>query len=154
MWKLLSGEVVVDRLNSHIHEGVAGLLSEALGLIDPTGRPFIAIDIDLGRVVGETICVPTGPGDEIVWAVRPNRAGHTRFVVGRSPLPTTKVTVVLKQRNEGGYVLITAFVGPKAEPEPWDRNATPASRQYWASRALVYGSEPTLPGTETTICPW
>ena len=68
---------------------------------------------------------------------------------------TSRVTCVLKAGDVGDeYVLITAFIGAPAVPEPWDRNATAKSREFWDSHALVWGSEPTIPGTETSVCPW
>lgn len=153
--KLGSGEVVYDRYNSHAHGEVASLLPEALAEIDSLGRKFFIHEHDFGRVVGETVCVPTGPGDEIVFAKRPKRFGHSRFVKNCTPDPCSKVVVILKRDDyEDYYVLITAFVGHRPEPEPWDRNANDNSLTFWSSHALVWGSEPTISGTETTECPW
>ena len=150
-----SGEVVYDRPQSHLHHEVEGLLGEALPSIDSQGQAFFVHECDMGRTVGETICVATQVDDEIVYAQRPGRHGLSRFVTNRTPEPCSAVTVVLKRdRFEDYYVLITAFVGHKAEPEPWDRNATPRSRQFWTTHALVWGSEDVIPGTKTTRCPW
>jgi len=154
--ELKSGEVVVDRFHSHLHRGVAPLLPEALARIESNGRDFLVEEVDFGRPIGETICVPTGPGDEIVFAKRPKRFGLTRFVKNRKPEPSSSVTVVLKVTGEdrGAYVLLSAFIGGKPEPEPWDKNATEKSVAFWVSHALVWGCEPVVPGTETTVCPW
>lgn len=152
---LASGEAVYDRHNSHVHGEMLSLLPEALAKVDANGRKFFIYEQDFGRVVGETVCVPTTDTDEIVWAKRPKRFGHSRFVKNRSPEPCSKVVVILKQDDyESYYVLITAFVGHRPEPEPWDRNATANSRVFWNSHALVWGSEPIVPGTETSVCPW
>ena len=149
------GRVVIDRPNSHSHMDPA-LVREALERIDGPHGPFAKIVVPMGRSVGHTTCVPTNESDEIVYAQRLNRAGHSRFVKGRSPIPCANVVVVLKQTEQdaNAYVLITAFVGNDAEPEPWDRNATPAARCYWNRHALIYGSEECMPGTETKQCPW
>jgi hypothetical protein len=88
-------------------------------------------------------------GDEIVFAKRPGRFGLTRFVKNRKPEPCSKVVVILKKGNYDEVVLVTAFVGHRPEPEPWDRNATAKSQAFWSTRALVWGSEPIVPGTET-----
>lgn len=150
-----SGEEVFDRHNSHAHGEVASLLPEALAAIESHGRKFFIHEHDFGRVVGETICVPTRPSDEIVFAKRPKRFGHSRFVKNRQPEPCTKAVVILKRDDyEDYYVLITAFVGHRPEPEPWDRNATARSSEFWATHALVWGAEEVIPGTETTVCPW
>lgn len=162
-WLLSSGEVVVDRFRSHLHPGVTSILPEALARIESRGRQFLVEEVDFGHLVGESACVGTGPDDTIVFAQRPRRQGLTRFVKNRAPEPCTSVVVILKKDvdtelrldwDRARYVLITAFVGHRPEPEPWDRNATPNSAMFWSSHALVWGSEPVVPGTETTECPW
>jgi hypothetical protein len=160
-WKLGSGEVVIDRHQSHIHGEVVRHLPEALARIDARGQIFFVEEVDFGRPIGETICVATSDADEIVYAQRAGRRGLTRFVKNRVPAPTAHVTLVLKQddRDRRTYVLITAFLGRKAEKEPWDQNIRTADERrraedFWAAHALVWGSEPTVPGTETTVCPW
>ena len=153
-----SGEGIVDRYRSHLHEEVLQILPEALQMIKSEGRGFIREELEMGKIVGKTICVATGPSDQILYAKRPKRFGHTRLVKGRHSEPTSKVVVILKtadgDEDKGKYVLITAFIGELAEPEPWDRNATPNSRNFWNTHALVWGSEEIISGTETTRCPW
>ncbi len=164
---LKSGEPVVDRRNSHVtgKNGIAHLLPDALSRIDSESRQFLIEEVDFGRIVGETICVPTGPGDEIVFAQRPKLFGYSRFVKNRTPEPCTKVVVILKRDDyEDYYILITAFVGQRPQPEPWDRrnfvqqpdprDAERLAREFWSSHALVWGQEEVVPGTETTVCPW
>lgn len=162
-----SGEVVYDRPRSHIHGEVASLLPEALGRIESAGRSFFIEEVDFGQIIGETTCVATRPGDQIIYAKRPKRYGHSRFVLNRTPEPCSSLVVILMKAQDGDYdyyVLITAFVGHRPEPEPWDRRnfsqqpnpakAERRSRKFWANYALVWGSEPIVPGTETTKCPW
>ena len=145
---------VFDRYNSHLH-GVQSILPAALGKVKTKGRQFLVEEVVFDHVIGETVCVPTGSGDQIVYAKRPKRYGLTRFVVGKKPIPCQTAVVILKRREENdGYVLITAFIGSKPEPEPWDRNATEKSVKFWNSHALVWGSEPIIPGTKTEVCPW
>lgn len=153
---LASGEVVVDRYRSHLHESVAALLPEALSRVESQRRGFILAEVDFDRVVGESVCVATGPRDQIVYAQRPKRFGLSRFVKNRKPEPCSSVVVILKTADgqPGAYVLVTAFIGLKSEPEPWDRNATVNSRSFWSTHALVWGSEPVIDGTETPHCPW
>lgn len=152
--RLKSGETVMDRPRSHLHAGVERLLPEALGKVKSAGRSFLIEEVGLGRLVGQTICVAIHPGDEIVFAKRVGRAGLTRFVKNRASEPCSSVVVVLKAGDRGEFVCLTAFVGHRAELEPWDENATPQSVVFWSSRALVWGSEPIIPGTETDRCPW
>lgn len=140
--KLASGEQVVHRDKLHLHGDVERLLPEVLEKIDAKGRQFIEVAVNLGRIVGETICVVTNPDDEIIFATRPNRRGPTRFVVGRKPENCSTVFVVLKKAvEENAYVLITAFIGYKPEVEPWDSRAAEASRVFWETHALIWGEE-------------
>lgn len=149
--RLDSGEEVVDRPRSHLHPGVGELLPEALSKISANGRSFLIEEVDFGRPIGEKMCVVTGPDDEIVFAQRPHRFGLTRFVKNRRPEPCTSVVVILKKAEDADYyVLITAFIGHRPEPEPWDRNATAASFAFWDQHALVWGSEPVVAGTART----
>lgn len=150
---LRSGEPVFDRPTSHLHESVLGILPEALSEISG-GEHFFVHEVDFGRLVGETNCVATHRGDDVVWAQRPNRQGLTRFVKNRQPEPSSRAVVILKRDDyEPYYILITAFVGSQAGREPWDPRATDEDRRFWEEHALVYGSEPIVPGTETTLCP-
>jgi hypothetical protein len=153
--KTADGAVVVNRPNSHLHGDITPIITDALLRIDTCGRQFVESEVDFDKVIGVSCCVSTGPKDCIIFAQRHNRAGMTRFVVDRDKEPTTKVMVVLKQTaNPTEYVLITAFVGSKAEREPWDTRATSASLKFWKSKALVWGAEPVQKGTATTKCPW
>lgn len=156
--KLKSGEDVVDRFNSHLHVDVNAILPEALEKIESQGRSFIVEEIQMGRIIGKTTCVVTKPDDQIIYAKRPKRFGYTRFVKNRQPEICSSVVVILKtadgEMDRGKYVLITAFVGGKSEPEPWDRNATNNSKKFWDEHALVWGSEPIIEGTEIATCPW
>lgn len=152
---LKSGELVVDRLDgSHIHESVRSYISEALARIDSEQKIFFVEEIEFGKEIGKNVCVLTNENDKIIFAQRPNRFGHTRFVIGKVPEPCSSVVVILKRTEEQSYILLTAFIGRKAEPEPWDKNATERSAEFWSKRALVWGSEPVIPGTETSVCPW
>ena len=144
-----SGEKVFDRPSSHIHsdETVEKYLPLTLERIDSMKRDFIVEAIDFGEEIGVSKCVETKADDEIVYAVRPKRRGPTRFVKNREGEPTSEFTVILKKVDQG-YIVITAFVGPLAEKEPWDPTATEASKVFWSNHALIWSSEEVLPGTE------
>ncbi len=164
--KTLDGFEVIDRWNSHLkdHPDVLGILPEALAKISTDGRDFLIEEVIFDRIIGETICVPTGFEDEIVFAKRPNRFGYTRFVKNREAIPTKSVVIILKKAEGNQYVLITAFIGSLSPAEPWDtrnfkkfgnfKKAQKESLDFWNTHALVWGVEEVLPGTETTICPW
>ena len=162
---LKSGEKVVNRPNSHLHGNIETLVGEALQKIVSRGRNFIEEAVDFGRPIGETICVATDEHDEIIFAKRARRNGYSRFVFGRQPEPCSSLMVVLKAtQNRAEFVLITAFVGRKSEPEPWDERYFPQqknpaearkrSQDFWAKNALIWGAEEIVAGSETSICPW
>jgi len=153
---LASDQKVVDRFNSHIHPDVLSMLPEVLARISLSGEQFKVVQVDFDHVVGNTTCVVTNTGDLIVYGQRPKRFGLTRFVKNRQPESCKSVVVILmKAQDEANtYVLITAFIGTKPEPEPWDRNTTAESIPFWNIHAMVWGSEPIIPGTETEVCPW
>src|SRR5215470_13181821 len=73
--RLASGEVVVDRYNSHLHKSVLPLLPEALSQVESAGRGFILAQVDFGRIVGESVCVPTEPGTESFTRSGPRGSG-------------------------------------------------------------------------------
>ena len=150
-----SGEPVYDRSRSHLHAGVVELLPAAFARVNTRRQAFLVASVDFGRPVGETICVATGRDDQIVYAQRPGRFGLSRFVKNRRPEPSNAVTLVLKKDGrEDYYVLITAFIGAQAPPEPWDRNANEQSVAFWSAHALVWGVEEVTLGTEQSACPW
>lgn len=149
---LHNGEKVFDREVSHVHynQSLETYLSQALSRIEPVGKDFIIESIDFGEIIGGSNCVETTDKDEIVFAQRPKRQGLTRFVKHREKEPTSELTIILKKVIDG-YEVVTAFMGPRAEPEPWDKNATEDSIQFWGNHALVWGSEEVIPGTEVVV---
>jgi hypothetical protein len=143
---LKSGVPVFDRRNSHLHSGVRMLLPAVLKEYDVT-EGFAIITHDFGFTVGKSYCVRVNAGDSVYYEQRPGRRGPSKFVRNRKPEPSSLVTFILKEIEEG-YVLITAFVGGRSEPEPWDERAfsfdargyekaKAASREFWHSRALI-----------------
>ncbi len=146
---LKSGESVFDRNRSHLHGTVRDFLAEAFGKTECLGRDFIAEQVDLGRIIGHGGRVKTTDADDIVYARRYGRKGLSRFVLGRSPDPTCYVTIVLKRDGlSEDFLCLTAYVGPKSEPEPWDVHATPASLEFWQNHALIWDGEEIVPNSE------
>ncbi|HXB02427.1 MAG TPA: hypothetical protein VNV15_06380 [Opitutaceae bacterium] len=149
-----NGKRIHDRPNSHSHLSRV-LLVEAISKIEVNSDEFIMKTVEMGRVVGKSISVTTTPIDQIVYARRKRREGHTRFVLNRQPEDCSRIFLILKRINEPDtFILITAYIGDQSEPEPWDKNATQAAVKFWQNQALVWGSEPIIEGTETQNCPW
>lgn len=156
--KLNTGEKVfeVNNRTSYVQPEVKDLLQELFQKIDSEKRDFICQEVNFERVIGKTICLEISEHDNVVYAQRVGKKGLTRFVKDREPVDSTKAVIILKlHRESGNYTLITAFVGGLAEPEVWDRNATPNSKPFWENHALLLdGSYEIIPETETKTCPW
>ena len=114
----------------------------------------VYLDKDMGRLVGTTDLIKTGPDDEIVYAKRLNRTNYTRFVKGCHAKPTSFVTVALVKRDENSYELWSAWAGRAAPQFPGDEYETPESRPFWRAHALVWGNQRVQPGTEMQEWPW
>ncbi len=137
--QLASGEYVFDRPRSHMHSGVAPLLPEALAWIESRDRNVIIEEIDLGRIVGKKHCIETTENDRIIFDQRPGRKGLTRFVLDREPEDCSSVSVILKLDDHADiYICLSAYIGTRSEPEPWDAYATPESESFWTNHALVW----------------
>jgi hypothetical protein len=154
---LQSGEAVFDSNPSHVegHPTVIPILPEALLQIKSDLREHICEEVDFNRTIGDSICVETVPTDEILYALRKNRNGLTRFVNNRAPEPCSSAVVILQRAPDGSYVLVTAFIGKDTPPEPWDSDAATAeSLPFWMTHALVWGHAEIIAGSETLVCPW
>jgi len=140
--KLASGEFVFDRPRSHLHGEVCSLMPEVLAKVSSHEREILIEQVDLGRIVGQKICIETSPSDKIVYAQRVHRKGLTRFVMGREPEDCSSVVVILKRDADSEtYVCLSAYIGTHSEPEPWDRFATPQSAEFWMTHALIWDGE-------------
>lgn len=110
----------------------------------------VAIETDMGRIVGETSMVETTEADEIIYAKRRGRERFTRFVLHRALEPTPYVSVIL-HRMDDGYRLWSAWCGqllPKQDP------AVPKGQGFWRNHALVFDESIVDPATITRECPW
>jgi hypothetical protein len=155
---LADGSVVIDRAPSHAPKADMFTLQQMLRRLTPRGRTFIEEEILASGTIGKTRCVRTGPGDEIVLALRPRRNDHSRFVKNRAPEDCDRVFVVLKKVGPQRYRLITGFVGHRPEPEIWDERAfshapnpdaaRERSRRFWAEHALIYDERSIVAGSE------
>lgn len=166
IWRLATGENVVMRPKSHLHEEARKFIAEALSRVSADSRQYVEAEVDLGRNIGQTICVRTTDADDIVYAKRWRRKGLSRLVRNRHPESCTTVFLALKKADEDAerYILMTAFIGAKAEPEPWDDEyfsqqvdsavARQKAIKFWLNHALILQIEDVAPETITDKCPW
>lgn len=140
-----SGELVIDRNNSHCHVDLA-LLREALQRVKlPSNMHFLKTVVGLGRVIGQSHIVSTRDvsAEHILWAIRKGRNGWSRFCKVGQAQPCSSLVIILKKTEENSrqYVLISAFVGDDSYRELYDPRAQQADIMFWREHALLWGCE-------------
>jgi hypothetical protein len=145
---------IIDRPKSHLHKGITPkLLAQICAHIECGKQRKLKVQLNFKKQVGVTHCVPITEKDEIVYAIRKGRFGHTKFVKNREPEPTYSATVILKKVLQH-YKILTAYIGTPSELEPKGYRVTPASIDFWNKHALVFGSEPVEEDSIVEECPW
>ena len=155
-------KLVVAKRHMRLHAVVMPFIDEALSIaegleFDVGSDGFASVTVDFNREIGLCDRVATSDDDEIVYAIRPGRTRHTRFVMNRIREATSKLTMVL-HRESDKWRLISSWFGEAAKRDPQDNNQTPAERleaiEFWSKQALVWGCQPVFKETMTTECPW
>ena len=157
-------EVTFDPVHSHAAThledtpGLVDLVKEVVGGLALNGQE-IAQHFDLGRIIGTCDVVSVSDSDKIVYGVRKNREddGLVPFVQNREGDPCSCVAVHLLPQADTSYVLSSAWIGTFGEddePFPQSPAANERSVDFWNKHAFVYGSQETVPGTETPVKPW
>lgn len=152
IWKLWSGEAVINRSTSHIHDGISfDIIQEALWKIQSEDERYIDQTIYFDRSIGQSLRIATTDEDEIVFAKRKNRRWLSRFVKNKAPLDYNGLTLVLlkDKYHSNQYVLMTAYIGDKAPPEPRDNDVfdriengdllKEQALEFWSKQALLRG---------------
>ena len=142
------------KVGLHLAEApqLRGLITEVIEQAELSGDN-VAIEKDLGRIVGETTLVETDDNDEIVYAKRLQRDKYTRFVMSRAAKPTQFVTVIL-HRVDDGYSVWSAWCGQLVPTAPGGDDEMPKSQGFWRSHALIFDETIIQPETVTMTCPW
>ena len=138
--------------------GLMELVQEALPkLVIPREQPQVRLEVDMGRPLGKLELVEIRPGEEVIYAKRPNRDKYAPFV-SRKPeeLETTSSLVLrLDKVNENEYDLYTAFIGRLTPSLPHgDGKDRPEIIEFWNTHALVLGTQEIVPETVTRKRPW
>ena len=110
-------------------------------------------EFEFPSVIGKSICVPTDNNDEIFYAIKKGRKGHTRFVMNREPIDSKHITIVL-QKGIAYFIIVNAYIGKKAKPEPWDKQALSDDFEFWDHHAIIFGEEEIILESKTNTCPW
>lgn len=149
------GSIVITRTAaSHLraHPEVEQILPEAIGKVRlPRDESFLAIEVEMGRIVGRSGCVKTAPigrHEKAFFAQRIGRDKPSRVLPDAAGEETSKVVVLaFAAKGEPGlYILVTSFIGSLAPKEPWDQNIRSQqeleeSLGFWSSHALTHDSE-------------
>lgn len=156
---LQSGEKVYDQSPSHIHENAAPYIKEALQRVHSESRKKFDAVVDFGKPIGISSLVMTTDNDNIVFAQRVNRKGLSRLVKNRKGKPTSTLLIGLKKAEDepDAYLVAASFIGLPSKNEPWDTKTEEERKEscaFWNKRAIIYGTEPLVQGTETTKYPW
>jgi hypothetical protein len=114
----------------------------------------VAIERDMGRVIGNTDIVETNETDTIFYAQPQKKNFFSRYAKNRFPAPSHKLTVILEKDTQGDYEIIDTWIGPCSPPFPGDVNETVKSRSYWENHALVLDIQAVQPKTLTKDCPY
>lgn len=114
----------------------------------------IAIERDMGRVIGNTDIVETSDNDSIFYAQPHKKNFFSRYAKNRFPSPSHKLTIILEKDLDGDYEIVDTWIGPCSPPFPGDINETNTSRTYWETHALVQDSQAVQPKTITKTCPY
>lgn len=152
-------KVVFDTENSHAithfskNPQLRGYVEKIIPTITAL-EPILRITIDAGEIVGSSDLVETNDADEIIYALRPLRTQYSRFVKNKQSVPTTNITIDLREEASGDYTLYTAFVGSLTPSFPGGNYLPEQSRDFWSCHALVWNSQEVVLGTETKECPW
>jgi hypothetical protein len=132
-------------LIGHIKEVLAPLKFSA---------PQMSIERDMGRVIGNTDIIDTTDKDSIFYAQPIKKSVFSRYAKNRSPLPSHKLTIILKRDDGGDYEVADTWIGPCSPPFPGDEHETDTSKQYWETHALVQDAQLVQSKTITKVCPY
>ena len=109
---------------------------------------------DMGRTIGNTNIVETSAKDSIFYARQPKQVQTLRFVKNRSMEPSSELSIILAEDDEGNYEVKDIWIGPSCPPFPDAPNARKNSKAYWLEHALTAGSEPIDLQSITSTCPY
>jgi hypothetical protein len=114
----------------------------------------MAIERDMGRVIGNTDIVETTEKDTVFYAQPNKKDVFSRYAKNRFPSPSRKLTIILEQDLDGNYEVSDTWIGPCSPPFPGDKKATAKSKPYWQTHALVQDAHSVQSKTITKICPY
>jgi len=116
--------------------------------------PAVTIEQDMGRNIGYSDQLETKEKDIVFYARQTHSQEYTRFVKHRKSDHTSFLTIKLQVDEDGNYELTNAWIGKLFPPIPGTPDATPSSKDYWLTHAVVFNGQPLLASTVTKECPY
>ena len=111
-------------------------------------------EIDTDRIIGNTDIIDTTDKDIIYYAKPYKKNYFIKFAKNRYPLPSTKLSIILKKDCDNNYLLQDVWIGSLYPKFPDDQAASSESILYWNSHALAQDSKNIQSSTITKICPY
>ncbi len=134
---LKSGEQVYNRDSTHVDKVIKDLVLDVLPSIESNDEVHFEKSITFPSNIGICRVVNTTSNDQIYYAVRKNRKGYSRIVKGKEGEQSNVLSLALLKSSETKYILITAYIGDRAGPEPYDKYCMPSDKEYWLNHAFV-----------------
>ncbi len=113
-----------------------------------------AVEIDMGRAIGNVTIVETNPNDTIVYARRLRSEIYGPYVKAAKPTSTQHLSARLKRDAHGDYELLDVWTGTLYPPLPGSQEAEPGSLSFWKSHAFILSRETIQVRTLTKVCPY
>jgi hypothetical protein len=151
------GQLILDKYNSR-NEVHPTVLKEAFSKIVLGDRNHLYVSVQLeGKSVGYALVIPAALDEDIIFAKRLGYNHLSRFVRGKSPIPTNRVSVeLLRIKGSNEWLLQNSHYGD-VRPLEIDLNIdVPTQEQlvYWSFNAFCWGYVGVIPGSITEKCPW
>lgn len=132
---------------------MVGLIKELVTSQELTGRRIV-IEQDMGRKIGTTDIVSTNGDDSIYYAQPMKTEAFSRFAKNRYPQPSTMLTVIVNQDDEGNYEVSDTWIGSYCPAFPGAKGETAESKKYWQTHALVHNAQIIQSKSITKDCPY
>jgi len=132
---------------------VINLLKEVFAVESLQG-PEVTLELDMGRIIGNTDIVETTDKDTIFYAQPSKKIVFSRYAKNRHPTPSRQLTIILEKDEDGNYKIVDTWIGPSTPPFPGDSKENDTSKPYWSTHALVNDAQTVQSKTITKICPY
>ncbi len=130
-----------------------GMVKEILAVTTAKG-PMVAIEQDMGRIVGHNYVIKTSETDTIFYAQLARDPVFMRFVKNGKPKPTKYVTIMMILDDNKEYQLENVRMGRARPSPPGSKTETPASKEYWQTHAHVFDKQQLQVRSITKVCPY